>query len=145
MNKDAILATVIGFGIGLCITALVFVGPKLMTFLPKVSLPSFVQKKSAGIPTQSPKPKEFGVTIDSPLPESIEENAEVLVSGTSMAAATVVIGGVSTDAVAKVTDDGKYAGKVSLVEGKNDIVVTSYLKDKQAVATVTVFYTPEEF
>lgn len=145
MNKDAILATVIGFGIGLVITALVFVGPRLATYLPKISLPSFVQMKSVAKPTEAPKSKEFGLTIDSPLPESIEENAEILVSGTTMADSTVVIQGNSNDAVTNVGSDGKYAGKVLLTEGKNDIIVTSYLKDKQTAQTITVFYTPEEF
>jgi len=43
-----------------------------------------------------------------------------------------------------VKDDGKFAGKVTLVEGKNDVVVTSYLNDKQATSAVITYYTEEE-
>jgi predicted PurR-regulated permease PerM len=145
MNKDAILATIIGFVIGLFITAMLLVGPKLVNMLPKVNfkLPTISLGLNKPTPTSTPAQKEFSVTIDSPLPDSIESENETLVSGSTAALSTVVIEANTTEAISEVKTDGKYAGKVTLIEGKNDITVTSYNKDKKATQTVTVFYTPE--
>lgn len=143
MNKDALLATLIGFAIGICITGLLLVGPKLAVYLPKISfqLPQFA--KSQPKPTASPAPKEFSVAIDSPIPDSIESESELLISGSTQSDATVVLQGNINDAAVIANADGKFAGKITLVEGKNDITVTSYLLDKKASQTITIFYTPE--
>ncbi len=147
MNKDALLATLIGFFIGLLITGLLLAGPNLAKMLPNLKLPTInwpkAQQKTTLTPT--PTPADFAVTIDSPLADSIEAKDEILVSGTTSPEAMVVVSGQIDDAVVKVKNDGKYAGKVSLNEGKNEITVTSYLKDKQISQTVTIFYTPEDF
>jgi hypothetical protein len=146
MNKDALLATLIGFGIGLFITGMILVGPRLAKYLPKVSfnLPQLFKTGDKKAPAASPTPAEFTVTIDSPIADSIESEDTILVSGTTAAEATVVIQGEINDAAALTKTDGKYAGRVDLVEGRNDITVTSYQKDKTATQTITVFYTPEE-
>lgn len=141
MNKDALLATLIGFGIGLLITGLLLVGPNILKMLPTVHLPSFSSSQKG--PTPTPAPKEFSVTIESPLPDAIENATDLLVSGTTAAGATVVIAGPADETVVAVKDDGKFAGKVTLVEGKNDIVVAAYSGDKQTTTTTTVYYTPE--
>ena len=54
MNKDALLATLIGFGIGLLITAMLLVGPKLLVYLPNISfsIPKF--NVSQSVPTTTP-------------------------------------------------------------------------------------------
>ena len=145
MNKDALLATLIGFGIGLLITGLLLAGPNFLKLFPPIKLPtiSFSQQKKNAV-TPTPTPPQFAVTIESPLPDSIESNEVLLVSGATSPGATVVIGGPTDETVVVVKDDGKFAGKVTLVEGKNDVVVTSYLNDKQATSAVTAYYTEEE-
>lgn len=147
MNKDALLATLIGFGIGLLITGILLVGPSLARGLPKFSLPSFnfslPKGATQGNTTPTPGQKEFLLTIDSPLADAIEEKAEVLVSGKTSPGATVVVAGALDEAVIVVKNDGTYAGKVKLTEGKNEILVTSHTKTEQKAQRVTVFYTPE--
>jgi hypothetical protein len=147
MNKDAILATIIGFIIGLCITGLVLVGPHLAKYIPKINvhLPTISWMKPKPTPTTTPKQKPFSLTIDSPIPESIESESDLLVSGTTAGGSTVVIQGNSNDAITTATTDGKYAGKITLVEGQNDITVTSYNKKDHSQQTVTVYYTQEQF
>lgn len=146
MNKDALLATAIGFVVGLFITGMLLIGPKLTGMLPKISLPalSLPQSKTPASSSQ-PETQNPGFTIDSPLPESIESEASILVSGSATAGATIVIQTDGDDEVVLAKEDGKYAGKVDLVEGKNDVTVTSYSKNAQETKTVTVFYTPEDF
>jgi len=147
MNKDAILATIIGFVIGLCIAGLVLLGPKLAKYLPKISihLPTISLTKPKASPTPTPNQKPFSLTIDSPIAESIESDSDLLVSGTTTGGSTVVIQGNTNDSVTGATKDGKYAGKITLVEGENDITVTSYNKKDHAAQTVKVYYTQEQF
>lgn len=139
MNKDAILATLIGFGIGLLITGLLLVGPNLLRAFPKFAMP---QNTSA--PTPTPTPAAFTVTVDSPLPDAIESTEELLVTGTTTEpGATIIIGGFADELAVVAGSDGKFAGRVTLVEGKNDITVTAYAGTKQTTVSVTVYYTPE--
>lgn len=138
MNKDAILATLIGFGIGLLITGILLVGPNITKYLPKINLPT-----AASTPTPIPTPSQFTVTIESPLADAIENTSNLLVSGVTRPGASVVIAGSVDDTVAVAQADGKYAEKITLAEGKNDIIVTSYAQTKQASQSITVYYTPE--
>lgn len=150
MNKDAILATVIGFGIGLIIAAGVFLGPTLFRSIPGIRLPDFskilskFQPANTVAPSPTPKPNET-LTIQSPLAESIEPKNETLVTGTTAPESIVVIEGETGETATEVNGDGAFAGKVALTEGKNDIIVTSYTKDKVQTQTVRVYYTPEDF
>lgn len=145
MNKDALLATAIGFFIGLAITGLLLVGPTLMSKIPKiqVSLPELpkTQPKSA---KSTPPPASDQLTIDSPLNESIESKNEVLVSGVAPQQATIVIQGPLNDAVATTQSERSYAGTISLVEGKNEISVTAHTKQGSQTQTITVFFTQSE-
>ncbi len=148
MNKDALLATLIGLALGLVIAGTFIFGPGLLKALPTLKLPtiSLPQPPSKTTPVPSPTPKEFMVTINAPLPDAIEPKKDVVVSGTTQASATVVIGGPVDEDVVVAGDDGAYAGQVTAAEGKNDITVTAYGADgKQAQAIVTVYYTEEEF
>jgi hypothetical protein len=150
MNKDALLATIIGFGVGLVIAAVVFLGPSIFQNMPKFGLPnvSWIMNKFASsnkaTPTPTPAPNET-LTIQSPLADAIEPKSETLVSGTVAPDSIVVIEGETTETVAVANNQGAYAGKISLGEGKNDIMVTSYTKDKVQTQTVRVYFTPENF
>ena len=145
MNKDALLATMIGFIVGLVITGVLMFAPRFAQFLPKISLPSFSFGQSTPALSPTPNAQNTGLSINSPLPESIESVSSVLVSGNTEAGATVMIQTDVDDEVLIADSDGKYVGKITLVEGKNDLTVTSYGKTKQETKTITVFYTPEEF
>ncbi len=143
MNRDALLATLIGLGLGLLMTGILILGPGLLKYLPHINFSSFFVTKNNTEPTPTPTPSQFAVTIGSPLPEAIAESASLVVSGSTFPKSTVVVSGPVDDDVVVVPDDGKYAGKVTLVEGRNDITVTSYLNQKQTAAHVTVYYTKE--
>lgn len=138
MNRDAVLATLIGFGIGLLITGLLLVGPNLLKAVPRISFP-----KNTTTPAPTPTPKTVSLTIESPIAETIENSPELLVSGTAQAGATVIIAGPSDESAVTAGADGTFAGKITLVEGKNDIIVTSLSGAHQSEQRVTVYYTQE--
>lgn len=152
MNKDAFFATLIGLGIGLLLTGIILVGPNLVKSFPKIAFPTnfkitlpqlaWPQKKLTPTPTAIPEAPHM-VSIDSPLPDAIESADSVLVSGTTSKESKVVISGFVDDIVIMANGDGKFAGKVTLIEGKNDILVTSYHASTSAAQKVTVYYTPE--
>jgi len=152
MNKDALLATFIGFAVGLVITGSILYGPGFLksikvpalTFpkFPTITLPKF--GKATPTPTPSPAPKEHALAIDSPIADAIETDAQILVSGSTTPKAIVVIGGESDETVVVADADGKYAGKITLLEGKNTIQTASYTSEgKSATANVSVYYTEE--
>jgi hypothetical protein len=155
MNKDALFATLIGLAIGIAITGIVLVGPNIAKSLPKIpaiSIPkfsvpnlTFMKKKPAPSPTGSTQQSVHTVVIDSPLDQSIESDKKIFVSGTTTKESTIVVSGLVDEAVVTTNGDGKYAGEVTLSEGKNDIVVTSYKDGIKTEAHVFVYYTPSEW
>lgn len=145
MNKDALLATVIGFVVGLVITGVLLLAPKFAGLMPNITLPSFSFQKTTPPVSPTPTIVNTGLTIDSPLSEGIESINTPLISGMTEPGATVILQTDFDDEVVLAGDDGNYAGKITLAEGKNDLIVTSYGKTKQESKSIIVFYTPEEF
>lgn len=155
MNKDALLATCIGFIVGLVVTGLVLYGPGLVKNFPKIqlpkisfSLPSFGKSKTSPTPTPAASNTMQGhaVIIESPLNDALEQENTVLVSGTTSTGSTVVISGPMDEVVIVSNGDGKFAGKITVTEGKSDITVTSFGKSQEVASqTVSVFYTPEQW
>ncbi|MBI2404768.1 hypothetical protein HYV22_01150 [Candidatus Gottesmanbacteria bacterium] len=148
MNRDALLASLIGFGIGLLITGILLVGPNVIKGFPAIKLPSlaFSLPKKNDIkttPTATPTPAVLGIA--SPANEEAVSTSDLVVTGVAPASSTVVVAGPNDEDVVVVKDDGKYAGKITLTEGKNDIVVTSYVNGKGSSQSVTVFYTKENW
>lgn len=145
MNRDAVIATIVGFAIGLVITGVFLLGPTIVRYFPSIHLPNLAFLTSSAKPTPTPTPPPVNLAIDAPLPDSIEPDNTVLVSGTSPAHSLVVIEGTTDEALVTANGDGKYAGKISLSEGKNDVLVTSYKGTTSLHQSVVVFYTPEKF
>ncbi|MBU1326748.1 hypothetical protein KKB64_01615 [Patescibacteria group bacterium] len=148
MNKDALLATLIGFGIGLLIMGLLLVGPNLSKSLPHIALPNISLPKFAKRPSTAPSPTPTipqSLTIDSPLPDSIELENSVLVSGSASPGSVVVIQGLLDETAVTPTDDGKFAGEVLLKEGVNELIITMHKVDEATSQSVSVYYTQEEF
>lgn len=143
MNRDALLATLIGLGMGLFITGIIVIGPNLFKLLPKLSFPKITLPVSQpAITTPTTTPLTYSFSVDSPLSDAILSNSELLVSGKSYPDARVVVQSTLEEDVVLTDGNGSYAGKVTLSEGKNDIIVTSYSDSKIEQITVTIFYIP---
>lgn len=148
MNKDALLATIIGLVLGLTIAGVFIFGPTALKLMPKMTLPTFSLPKSASKPTpqSSPTPKNLTITITAPLPDAVEPKEAVVVSGVTQPGTTVFIQGPIDEDVVHSGPDGAYAGKITAIEGKNDITVTAYATGgNQAQQSVTIYYTQENF
>ncbi len=147
MNRDALLASLIGFGIGLLITGILLVGPNLIKGFPQIHLPKFAfpnaQQAPKTSPTPTPQPSTFAIT--SPTADAVAASSDLLVSGTAPVSSTVVVAGPNDEDVVVVKEDGKFTGKIMLTEGKNDVVVTNYVQGKATAQAITVFYTKENW
>ncbi|MBI5613601.1 hypothetical protein HY947_01640 [Candidatus Gottesmanbacteria bacterium] len=151
MNRDILLATAIGFIIGLILTGVILLGPKALASLPKLkgisfSFPSFSfpkgPEKLSPTPAQNQNP---GFVIQAPLSEAIESGESVLISGTAHAGATVSASGQLDEDIVVVKEDGKLALKVGLVEGKNEISVSEFFENKQITQTIVVYRSIDSF
>jgi hypothetical protein len=153
MNKDALLATGIGFLLGIIITSMILFGPKLASRFPKVNfpkmgfsikLPSFGAKPQDK-PTNTEQKTPSSLSISSPLPDALVDSDPLLVSGTAPKNATVIVGGELDEDIVTATENGSFAGKVTLREGKNTLVITVVSGNETFEQTITVYYTPEKF
>lgn len=149
MNKDAILATVIGMFLGLAIAGIFLAAPTLATLFRGITLPKFALAPTSSTTTdlntlgKTTETVTATFTIESPIPESIESSAEVLISGNAPVKSIVMLEGLVDETVTVSNDQGNYAGKVTLTEGQNQIVVTNYVAGKEESKTVDVYFTPQ--
>lgn len=161
MNKDAVLATLIGFAIGLTITGIIIVAPSVAKNAPKVSLPSLPRISLPSLPKFQAKKTDAKITpavtqtvkgvsagkdtgVDTPAADAVLSEDTTTVTGRAPAKSRVLVQSPVEDAATTVTDSGAYSVKVSLKEGKNDILIT--VSDESGVIqerSVTVYYTPE--
>ncbi|MEK7592422.1 MAG: hypothetical protein AAB508_03430 [Patescibacteria group bacterium] len=151
MNRDIFLATLIGFIIGLFLTGVVLVGPKALTSLPKLkgfsfSLPKFsFPKNTLKIAPTSTEKQAPGFSVQAPLQESIEAGESVLLSGTAHSGSTVSASGQLDEDIVAVKDDGKFALKLTLVEGKNEISVSEFFESKETTQNLVVYRSIDSF
>lgn len=147
MNKDAILASIIGFAIGLIITGAVILGPKLVEKFRVAQSQGQVaasQDDNKNQPTpQESIPDATSLTIDNPKPESIVYEDTITISGKRSKNAIVIVTGPSDEAVIGTSDSSTYEGKITLKEGKNDITVASVADAAATTQMLTIYYSKE--
>ena len=146
MNKDAILASIIGFGIGLLITGAILVGPSMLPYLKNLGKKGNV--KSAATQT-SPTPAVAATattatfSIDTPSDQTIANDTTLTVTGHAQKGTTVVLDDTEDEAVTTATDANTFSGQITIKEGINNISVSNVSDQTQTTKHVTVFYTPK--
>lgn len=145
MNKDAVLASVIGFGIGLVITGGIILGPDLFTKL-KATVSQWSVAQSTNDTTDSTdttdQPGDHHFMVNAPENESIVDSKTVTITGTALPESTIVISSPVEETVVQVQDDGTFTGDVSVQDGNTGLSVVNITSDKQEVKTLTVYYEP---
>lgn len=151
MNKDAILASIIGFAIGLCITGFLLVGPNILKNLPRISLPrrENITAQQPGNADSGPETtgaaSDGGFIVTDPVAEKIVSEKTLTVSGTAEPGSLLVIQGYGEETVIAANSEGKFTSTLTLEEGKTDVIVTNYVSGKPTSKTIPVYYTEEEF
>lgn len=145
MNKDAVLASVIGFGIGLLITGGILFGPRLIGSLKEKFASKGGQVASANTNKQGATPTSLPsntFTIDSPQAETIATSGTITVSGKATPGSMVLLAGDVEETALEASPDGSYSGTLSLKEGKNDIIVSNSVNGKETLKKITVYLPP---
>lgn len=146
MNKDALLASVIGFGIGLLITGAVIAGPKLMSQLKQTQgdvASANIEDKTDTTPTPTANHSTDVLTIDSPTKEAIVSEDSIAVSGKAPKNAIIVVGSAEEEIIVETKETTTYSATVKLKEGKNEISVMSLVDGTQKIERVTIYYSEE--
>jgi len=152
MNRDAIVATLIGIIIGVCIAAVVLVGPKLGSFVSGLPMPSFSlslpklpnfskSSDTANQPEQNKESARADLIIESPLPDSIISENTVLLSGKTTPNSTVIAQNQTGDWITNSNSDGTYALTITLSEGINTITLTSVADDVEYSKQIVLYQT----
>jgi hypothetical protein len=140
-----VLASVIGFGIGLLITGGILLGPTLVNQLAMQQRANGeVASATETVPTTNPTPditQDVPVTIESPTAESISTDDKATVSGKAPNSSYIIIAG-DVDETVVVVNNGAYTGTITLKEGKNDISVTSVGSTQTTSQRTVIYHTP---
>lgn len=140
VEKDVIIAVIIGILIGSLAALAIFFLPK---FLAK---PSFKLKKEEVVKkevTISPTPSFF-LNIKSPQDEALFLENKILVSGKTISGAFVAVVSPGDEAVVEADSEGAFETEILLEEGANEISLTAYADNQEETKSVTVYYTKEE-
>lgn len=144
MNKDALLASGIGFGVGLLITGTVLLGPNILSEVQSRLKGMNGDVQSATQTAEESNTKETAsttFTIREPEQDSIIDDDSVTIRGSANAGSLVVFAGDEDEAVTTVSEDNSFEGSLSLKEGKNDITITNIDHGTTNIQRLVVFYT----
>lgn len=140
MNRDTVIASVIGFGLGLVAAIALWVVPKM---LPKADdSPKVTQQETkAEVAGKTSDTSVF--SISTPQDGSITDKKSVNVAGLANDAHLVVVSTASQSAVITPSANGEFKADIDLTEGVNEIIVTKYAKDQDEQQKVMVYYSTE--
>lgn len=94
--------------------------------------------------SEVPSPKTGSLIVTSPKDEDVVSAKTVSVTGSTLAKSSVTITGGKDDVIATVSADGSFNEEITLNEGQNDLVVTSFDDlGNQVTQTVRVVYMPQ--
>ncbi len=137
MNKDTVVASVIGFGLGLVAAIALWVVPRLLPKAAPATKPTQQETVEAS-PKTSSNPTQFA--ISSPQDGEITKNKSIKLEGNAPGTQMVVVSTNTDNTILTPKDTGSFSLNLDLNEGANHIVITSFNKDKQEVKELFVYY-----
>lgn len=136
MNKDTVVASLIGFGLGLIAAISLWVLPRV---IPKKSSPvtTTVQENQEN----AAQPAHVGgLQITIPKDGDITKTNTVKLSGTAPDKALLVVTTAQESQVIPPPKDGNFETTLSLKEGVNEIYVAALSNDQEIHQSLSVFY-----
>lgn len=135
MNKDTLVASVLGFSLGLIAAIALWVVPRIM---PK-GLPAPFSKPAA---PASPVLEKQNMSLDISLPKDgeIVKTEKITVSGKVEKSEFLIISSASDSQTVKADSSGSFSTSLTLAQGGNSISITSYDTNKNAhTKSITVY------
>ncbi|MEK7165886.1 MAG: hypothetical protein AAB874_03730 [Patescibacteria group bacterium] len=144
MNKDTVVASIIGFSLGLVAAIALWVVPRV---LPKqapatdlVASSETGSKKTPDVETNEAK----SLVISAPQDGEIVNSARVGIKGTAEAADFIIIS-TPKDSIVLSPSNGEFSENLDLTEGNNELVFTKYSRGQYESKRLNVFYYAESF
>lgn len=138
MNRETIIAILLGFAGGVLVAFLIITLPKKLSQNQQAE-PTPVQQETVEETKETPI-----ISINKPVATEVVETEETEVSGTTTANSILVISGPSQDQVVTSDAEGNFNTKLSVYEGENLIRVTLYRENEETVSqTLSVFASKE--
>lgn len=135
MNKDTVVASVIGFGLGLVAAIALWVVPRVLPkHAPAPQTANTTQEENVAGKTD----EEF--TITAPQDGEITNAKTIKIEGQTAAAALVIVSTASSSAAISPTSDGTFSASLDLSEGSNEVAVTSLVAGEEKTKNITVYY-----
>ena len=143
MKKDVTIAIIVGFAIG-AVAALAIVHLPSFFKKPNTQIVQLSQKASA-----SPSPQVSGtplsLEITEPKNEEITSSEKITIKGKTQPSNTLVLDSDDDNVVTQASEDGSFSFPVTLDEGGNQYMITSYNDKAEAEnKTLTVLYKTEK-
>lgn len=139
MNKDTVVASVIGFSLGLVAAIALWVVPKIM---PKPNSSSQISDKTVN--QEQPLASEVNGTssfeITSPKDGEIVKSKDLNLTGKVTNATLVVVTTPTASLVLAPTEKGDFSTPLTLSEGANPITVAAYTGDSNESQKLFVYY-----
>lgn len=138
MNKDTVVASTIGFSLGLVAAIMLWVVPRI---IPKTTLkPTPATTAQVVEETDDHTPAPTGLTITSPVDGEIVTDSSIKITGTAPAADTVTISSPEQSVVIIPEKNGEFSSSIKVVEGANQIVLSSFTKGQRDAKTLSVYH-----
>lgn len=141
MNKEVIIAIVVGLAFGLIAALTILFAPQLFAKLyPKNK--NTVQEEIKKSKPQEPAPEvEAELTIEEPEDRLVTNKTPVKLKGVTKPSDKIVVLSLTDEAVVAADDRGEFTVEIDLAEGRNDIQVVAYGKGREPeVKELVVYY-----
>lgn len=136
MNRETIIAIILGFTGGILVAFLLITVPGKFNFNKKI-VPQVTPQK------QPPKEEEM-LKIESPENETFVEGKTIAITGTVVSQASVIINSPAEDQVIQTDKEGKFTTTIGIIEGENSLNVSAYLNEGQVVTKNLTIFASEE-
>lgn len=139
MNKDTVVASVIGFSLGLVAAIALWVVPKIM---PKPNTSSQIADKTVNQeqPSASEVNGASSFEITSPKDGEIVKSKDLNLTGKVTSATLVVVTTPTSSIVLTPSEKGEFSTSLTLTEGANPITVAAYTKDTNESQKLFIYY-----
>ena len=140
MNKDTVVASVIGFGLGLVAAIALWIVPRL---IPKTPI---TQKDNNQVLSEtvqnSPSLQTFDVT--SPKDGDISKSADLKISGKASPNTLIFVSSSENNQSTQTDDSGNFSLPLKIHEGSNEIAVLNVSNGKEETKRLSVYFVDEE-
>ncbi len=147
MKKEILIAILIGFILGLIITFGIWTANKSL----KDNQDEQSPKKTGGVSVLTPEEteelkKQISLEITEPINNSISEEEEITIKGTTSPFAVVTVIYQESEKIIEADGQGSFETEISLVGGTNEIKISAFNQADNTMSKIlNVIYSTAEF